>query len=295
MRKYCILWLVLICFNLLSLFSQEYIDQHLNVEEDGQEQRDQYNRTLAEALYMQLKADSLARLAREKRILAREIPEAVVKKELVDESLMLEKEVERSQMEADRLFAKARALKKEWYDTSETEDAVVSLYKTVNGIKVYHYNAKISSKTLALSGNMEKLTDTTEIKVDEPDQSRKKTTNNTDVFAVLDKSPYSEDNPIPEGLSDIPGLTYRIQLGAFSNPVPFNAFAGIRPICFEKVGSNNILKYYAGLFFSLVNVTDALKQVRSAGFPDAFIVAFMDGIQISTEKALEIEFTQYKL
>lgn len=294
MKKYCILWLVLTCLNALSLFSQEYTGPYPEEKKDGLVQREQYNQTLAEALYMQLKADSLARLAREKKILAREIPETIVKKKLVDESLILEKETERSQIEADKLFAKARALKKEWYDGNEPEDAVVSLYKTVNDIKVYQYNTKISNETLSISGNMKKLTDTAVTESGEPDQTRK-TKDNTDAFEILDKSPYNKDNPIPEGLSDMPGLIYRIQLGVFSNPVPYNAFAGIHPICFEKAGSNNMLKYYAGLFFSLVNVTDALEKVRSIGFPDAFIVAFMDGIQISTEKAREIEFAQYKL
>ncbi len=295
MKKNYILCLVLICFKGLSLFSQEYTGIYPKEQEGFLEQRDQYNQTLAEAMYMQLKADSLARLAREKRILAREIPETVVKKELMDESLILEKEAEHSQYEADMLFDKARTLKMEWYDSNETEDTVVSLYKTVNDIKVYQYNTKKSSETLPISGNMKKLTDTAEKKSDEPDQTRQKTKDDTDAFEILDKSPYNKDNPIPEGLSDIPGLIYRIQLGAFSNPVPYDAFAGISPIYYEKAGRDTVLKYYAGLFFSLVNVTDALDKVRSIGFPDAFIVAFMDGIQISTEKAREIEFTQYKL
>ena len=54
------------------------------------------------------------------------------------------------------------------------------------------------------------------------------------------KSPYSESNPIPQGLSLVPGLVYRIQLGVFSKAKPNDAFGGISPVSYEQVtGSNN--------------------------------------------------------
>jgi hypothetical protein len=56
-----------------------------------------------------------------------------------------------------------------------------------------------------------------------------------------------------------------------------------------------MLKYYAGLFYSLNTVMIALEAVRSKGYPDAFIVAFLDGKPITTEKAREVEFEGFRL
>jgi hypothetical protein len=116
-----------------------------------------------------------------------------------------------------------------------------------------------------------------------------------DDFAILEKSPYGDSNPIPQGLSILPGLIYRIQLGVFSKPKPNDAFGGITPVISEQAANGTVLKYYAGLFHSINTVTSALEAVRAKGFPDAFIVAFFDGKLITTEKAREIEFAAFKL
>ncbi len=116
-----------------------------------------------------------------------------------------------------------------------------------------------------------------------------------DEFALLEQSPYGESNPIPQGLGIHSGLVYRIQMGVFSKIKPNDAFGGITPIVYEQVNGGSMLKYYAGLFYSMNAVTRALEKVRLLGFPDAFVVAFLDGKPISTEKAREIEFAGYKL
>jgi hypothetical protein len=111
-----------------------------------------------------------------------------------------------------------------------------------------------------------------------------------DEFVMLDTSPYGTANPIPRGLETYTGLIYRIQLGVFTKPRPSEAFGGISPVRFEQLENTSVLKYYAGVFYSLNGVTAAITQVKKKGFPDAFIVAYLDGKLISTEKAKEVEF-----
>jgi hypothetical protein len=110
----------------------------------------------------------------------------------------------------------------------------------------------------------------------------------------MGKSPYGASNPIPGGLETFSGLVYRIQLGAFTKARPSEAFGGISPVSFEQMENSSVLKYYAGIFYSLNGVTTAISQVKKNGFPDAFIVAYLDGKLISTEKAKEIEFAGMK-
>ena len=206
-----------------------------------------YNKLLAEAMNIQIKADSLSRMSRDKRLQARDTPDSEVKKQLVTDLIWVEKDAKRLQREADNKFAAARKLR----ESSNTGDSTLVLSKEIDG-------------TL-------------------PDE-----------FIMLEKSPYSDTHPFPSGIGHTVGLIYRIQLGAFSKPRPWDAFGGITPVCYEQVDNTTLLKYYAGRFYSVTSVTSALEKVRE-GFPDAFVVAFFDGKLIPTEKAREMEFESFKL
>jgi hypothetical protein len=216
-----------------------------------------YNKVLAEALLLQLKADSLSRIVRDKRILARETPDAELKKQHLSEIILADKEAKACQREADQKFAEARNLRISNPVAPERTDSIITLSDEINGIRVYQYR--------------------------------------TDEFTILEKSPYSESNPIPLGLGEHSGLVYRIQMGVFSKIRANDAFGGVTPIRCEQVNGNNVYKYYAGLFYSTNTVTGALEKVRTYGFPDAFVVAFHNGRIISTEKAREIEYAGFKL
>ncbi len=63
----------------------------------------------------------------------------------------------------------------------------------------------------------------------------------------------------------------------------------------NRLTGTAVLKYYAGIFYSQNSVTRALETVRTNGFPDAFILAFLDGKLITTEKAREIEFSGFRI
>jgi len=109
-------------------------------------------------------------------------------------------------------------------------------------------------------------------------------------FDILPKSPYSFTNPFPIGESLPDGVVYKIQLGAFSKPIPANTFKGLSPISGEQL-ANSITKYYAGLFRSLTDAEDALRKVHEYGFKDAFIVAFYNSKTINTMRAKQLETT----
>jgi tetratricopeptide (TPR) repeat protein len=246
-----------------------------------------YNKILAEALLLQIKADSSARVTRDLRILARETTDDASKKQMVTDILRNDKEAKTLQREADARFAEARKLKPDG-DTTHIKDSILQVNKVVNGITVLQYKDDV-----ALPVAEDKQTGLSQETVREIEKTVE--TKKSDNFSVFDKSPYNESNPIPQGIEVFPGLVYRIQLGVFSKPKPNDAFGGISPVSFEQVQGSAILKYYAGLFYSMNSVAKALETVRANGFPDAFIVAFLDGKLITTEKAREIEFAGFKL
>jgi len=88
----------------------------------------------------------------------------------------------------------------------------------------------------------------------------------------------------------LPGkLVYKIQVAAFSKPVPPDYFKGLASITTEKISNSNITRYFTGLFKTYEAAQSALNDVRNRGFPDAYVVAYFEGRKISLNRAKSLE------
>ena len=105
-----------------------------------------------------------------------------------------------------------------------------------------------------------------------------------DIFAVEEIVSYTPANPIPVNPVIPSGLLFKVQIGAFRNPIPQNLFKGINPIMGEKTGMG-FIRYSAGLFRKLPSANEAKGLIRRMGYPDAFVVAFYDGARVSIADA----------
>ena len=103
------------------------------------------------------------------------------------------------------------------------------------------------------------------------------------------ESIYTEANPIPVGVKSPSGLTYRVQIGAFSRPIPQDLFKEFNPVSGEKIGNTGITRYMAGFFNSSESVVEARQSIRSLGYSDAFVVAYCDGERITFGQARRLE------
>jgi epidermal growth factor receptor substrate 15 len=99
---------------------------------------------------------------------------------------------------------------------------------------------------------------------------------------------YNENNPIPVDVENPSGLVYRVQVGAFSKPIPQDLFKEFVPVSGEKL-NNGITRYMAGFFNSSSSVSNAKDKIRDLGYSDAFVVAYCDGKRISFSEAKELE------
>jgi hypothetical protein len=248
--------------------------------------KNEYNLLVAEALQFQLKADSLSRMARDQRILAREIPDDEAKKQMISDILSSEREAKRIQRLADERFLEAGKIKA-LSDTLSRSDTNLVLLREVNGIKVFQYK---DQDTVVDRGGESSIPEPVAETVDKPTDLPVLDQNDT-----ADHVPSGETGQIPSLPEGITGLVYRIQLGVFSKPKETDAFGGLLPVYAERLPEKNVYKYFTGDFPSLESVTAALEKVRNNGFPDAFVVAFYDGRPITTEKAREIEFAGLRL
>lgn len=109
----------------------------------------------------------------------------------------------------------------------------------------------------------------------------------TDQIFVLtpNKAPaYSADKKIPTASKLPEGLVFKVQIGAFRNPIPQDHFRGFAPIMAEDAG-NGITRYTAGLFNTFNMANEAKNAIRTIGYPDAFVVAFYNGKRININEA----------
>lgn len=108
-------------------------------------------------------------------------------------------------------------------------------------------------------------------------------------FEVRNVQTYSEGNPVPVDIDMPPGLIYSIQIAAFRNVVSPSLFRGLNPVYGRLKKENGTTYYYTGFFRRLNDARLALPEARKTGFPDAFIIALMDGTQVSMERAALLE------
>ena len=108
-------------------------------------------------------------------------------------------------------------------------------------------------------------------------------------FQVVEKSPYDAQNPIPVNEQYPSGVVYKIQLGAYSKPLEIASFKGMVPVSIERASGVKVSKYFIGRFKKFSEAEKSLAIVRSKGFKDAFIAAWLDGKSIPVSRAQTME------
>ncbi|MCB9194946.1 MAG: hypothetical protein H6598_01865 [Flavobacteriales bacterium] len=111
----------------------------------------------------------------------------------------------------------------------------------------------------------------------------------SDLIAMDTSIKYSDANPIPMNVKYPNGLIYKVQVGAFSKPIPNDIFSGFAPITGEQVGTGDLVRYRVGYFVNYNNANDAKNEIRGFGYSDAFVVAIYNGERITIAEARSIE------
>ncbi|HOU95532.1 MAG TPA: hypothetical protein PLN06_02775 [Bacteroidales bacterium] len=108
-------------------------------------------------------------------------------------------------------------------------------------------------------------------------------------FEIIEKPDSRANYNIPINPAIPKGLVYRVQVGIFRNPVSPSFFKGLYPVEGFRNEGSDLTTYYAGIFRKASDASTALLKIKSMGFKDAFIVALMDGKQVSMDKAAILE------
>jgi hypothetical protein len=83
----------------------------------------------------------------------------------------------------------------------------------------------------------------------------------------------------PVGRPREEGVEYKVQIGAFRNPLPAVLFAAFDPMWAQRSASG-ITRYMAGSFDAYDPAVVARDAIRALGYSDAFVVRFVDGERV---------------
>lgn len=236
-----------------------------------------YQFYLAEALTHQALSDSLKDLAAEARRRVRESDDPNDRWVWQKQIMLWEKRARDEEGMADFLYAKMEGEKVAMTSSSAVNPPeTLEVHKVIGDMTVYRYTGQVSNpESDSRSTPAAAAQETTPAPINR--------------FDILNHPPYTDEQPIPMDVALPRGTFYRIQLGAFGSTLEPGSFGGITPITGEYVSDKRLIKYYAGKFSRYEDASTALPRIQSLGYEDAFIVAWYNGIQVTTQKAKQLE------
>ena len=104
-------------------------------------------------------------------------------------------------------------------------------------------------------------------------------------FEIKQANAYNKARPIPINEKLPEGLVFRVQIGAFKNPIPTDQFKGLAPVGGETT-PQGFIRYQAGLFDKYNNANAVKNDLKKLGYKDAFVVAYLNGKRINLAEAL---------
>lgn len=244
-----------------------------------------YQFYLSEALTHQALSDSLKDLADDARRRVRESDDPNDKWVWQKQIMVWERRARDEEAMADFLYSKMEAQKApKATNPAGDHPETLEVDKVINDLTVYRFAKPVSDQEddagSVVNAPANPSREESGLKPRQVPVNR---------FDILAQSPYSASNPIPVDVKIPRGTFYRIQLGAFGSVVDPAEFGGISPITAERLKERGVIKYYAGKFTRYQDASVVLPRIQSLGYEDAFIVAWYNGIQLSTQKAKQLE------
>lgn len=240
----------------------------------------EYNKVISKALNLQLKSDSLMRVAEEVKDIIDEETEKQERAKLFAKYNKLEEQSKEIKRLADEQFEIAME-----YEETLNNNANQTTYNEDKNI-VDELKARNKKKKTVKEKKKDKKTPDSN-----PQSFENELKSPSKGFMLHESTKYSSRNPIPIDAPLPGGLVYKIQLGVYSQPAANDFFGGITPVTGEKLETRELWKYYAGQFNHYEAAYKALQEVRGQGFSDAFIVSWFKGGKVSINRAQDIEKT----
>lgn len=105
----------------------------------------------------------------------------------------------------------------------------------------------------------------------------------------VQRSPYTNSNPVPDCVVYEYGTIYRILLGTYKYKQAVSIFRGATPLCVETLEDGRF-SYYAGGFRTRGEADKAVEVMKKKGFRNPQIVEWCDGYKTNLSEAGDVQF-----
>ncbi len=109
---------------------------------------------------------------------------------------------------------------------------------------------------------------------------------NVEGLEVKTTNAYSDNNPIPLDEKMPDGLVFKVQIGAFKNPLPNTTFKGLSPVIAQST-PNGYIRYMAGNFEKYESANAVKNDLKNLGYNDAFVVVYFNGKRINLNEGVD--------
>ncbi|MBK6282932.1 MAG: hypothetical protein IPF54_09950 [Draconibacterium sp.] len=173
-------------------------------------------------------------------------------------------------------------------------------YDLKNSTKQFFMQAKNAENSYWSNASQEETENfIKELNIASTKMSEQKTTDTIDNSEIIIPPILIQDEEIKNENSNArgSGITYKIQLGAYSRGIPnsqkavFNKISILRKVE-NYTDENRVVVYTTGNLTSYDDAVVMQKQVRQEGIKDPIIAAYLNGKRITLEKAKEIDNIQ---
>jgi hypothetical protein len=103
----------------------------------------------------------------------------------------------------------------------------------------------------------------------------------TDTYSFAGTYIYGNENPSPVLITHKKGVIFKVQIGVFKDLLPLKTFSEFSPISFDSYKNTQLKRFMLGEYRSDEAAELALNRVKEKGFPEAFIVSYVDGVRNS--------------
>ncbi|MFN6038870.1 MAG: SPOR domain-containing protein, partial [Bacteroidota bacterium] len=178
-------------------------------------------------------------------------------------------------------------------------DAFICAYSKGKRVKISEIQGKENNPNFIFESEKpiefrsEKNTETLTVKTDTIKKVINDANINIDSKIIFSNGVNKEPDPTPENGVKLSteGITYKIQIGAYSKAVPNSVSENWSKIKNWPVrnftNNSNLIIYNVGSFGDFQNAKKLLFEIKDLGVEDAFITVFKDGVRLSGEQATQ--------
>jgi len=154
-----------------------------------------------------------------------------------------------------------------------------------NGIRKKYYNGK---SQLIFDNNYNYMKNKELSKLNGVSYSNNNSSNSNSNSSSISVNTKQTGSVTGKNIKNTTGLVYLVQLVMYKNPIPYSKVKYLQPI-YTEIIPNKGTKYMIGTFSTISEARTQNSNIKAKGINDSYVIAYYNGVNISLDKAKQLE------